>query len=341
MMTRVLVFGATGFLGDQVRRLLEQEYVPCTGIFAARRPAGTGSAWLTFGLAGASRSDLAALLESTRPDVVVNCVGAISGPPATLQAANLDAVARLVDALKAYCSRVPTGPVGPARRVRRIAGGRPEQATRLVHLGSAAEYGPHEPGHALDEETPCRPADPYGETKLAATTLIQEAVWDGRIDATVLRVFNPVGEGAPVTTLAGSAAIALGDALATGAKAIELGSLDSWRDFVDSRDVARAAVLAAIAPGSGAPAKRCSSVLNVGRGEAVSARWLVGSLAAVAGFTGEIIERPAGPPRSADVRWQQADITAVRKRLGWQPEHTLAESLACLWHGARPTTAGH
>nr|WP_322975329.1 NAD-dependent epimerase/dehydratase family protein [Actinacidiphila bryophytorum] len=66
-------------------------------------------------------------------------------------------------------------------------------AARLVQLGSAAEYGPGVPGTALAESAAARPAGVYGATKLAGTL----AVAGSGLDAVVLRVFNPVGAGAP------------------------------------------------------------------------------------------------------------------------------------------------
>ena len=65
---------------------------------------------------------------------------------------------------------------------------------RLVHLGSAAEYG-RGPGRApVREDEPARPVGPYGVTKLAGTRLVELARTAG-LPAVVLRVFNPVGPG--------------------------------------------------------------------------------------------------------------------------------------------------
>ena len=65
--------------------------------------------------------------------------------------------------------------------------------------------------------------------------------------AVVLRVFNPVGPGAPEESLPGRVAAELRRALASGAE-VRLGSLDAVRDFVDARDVADAVIAAAAGP---------------------------------------------------------------------------------------------
>ena len=46
---------------------------------------------------------------------------------------------------------------------------------RLVHIGSAAEYGPATEGTPVTEQAPPRPASAYGATKLAGTALTELA----------------------------------------------------------------------------------------------------------------------------------------------------------------------
>ena len=102
---------------------------------------------------------------------------------------------------------------------------------------------------------------------------------------------------------------------------LRLGDLSAHRDFVDVRDVARAAVLAR----RPRPA-RCRRVLNIGSGRAVrSATWCTAG--DVAGFRGRIEEGGAGSARSAAVAWQCADIAAAGQALGWQPRPRSTDSL--------------
>ncbi|QKV91052.1 hypothetical protein HUT19_04280 [Streptomyces sp. NA02950] len=49
------------------------------------------------------------------------------------------------------------------------------------------------------------------------------------------------------------------------------------------------------------------------------------------GFRGRPEENGDGSGRSAAVSWQQADIAAAGRVIGWQPRHTFADSLAGLW----------
>ena len=296
---RLLIIGASGFLGTHIRRRACAAGLDV--VTAGRSPLPGSPGHRLADLAGPTAGQPAAvgaMLADVAPDAVVNCAGATGGPPGELAAVNVDGTYALVQAML-------------------------RTAARLVHLGSAAEYGPAAPGVPVTEQAPARPAGLYGATKLAGTRLVELAVAAG-LDAVVLRVFNPVGPGAPVTSLPGRLAAELRRALADGAD-VRLGPLDAVRDFVDARDVADA-VLAAVTAGS-----LPHPVLNVGSGQAVPVRALAAGLATVSGCTAGVREDGPGQPRSADIPWQQADISLARGDLGWRPRRDLATSLADLW----------
>ena len=158
---------------------------------------------------------------------------------------------------------------------------------RLIQMGSAAEYGPQAGHRPVCEAATPHPASPYALTKLMATRLVVAAIEEKRVQGTVLRVFNPVGAGAPETSLPGRAAHAIRRAMAEQRRSITLGSLQVHRDFVAATDVGTATVLAAAA--ADLPA-----ILNVGRGVAMSADALLTLLEGVAGFDGQIIESERG-----------------------------------------------
>lgn len=285
---RCLLIGASGFIGGQVHKRLAAD--PAVIVIPAGR-----SGPLRLDLAGASHAELAGRLRETAPDVVVNCVGTTDGEPADLAVGNVVVVARLLAALQS--STIDC---------------------KLVHLGSAAEYGAVPEGRTVLESCPPQPVSAYGMSKLAGTELVLAARRDGR-PATVLRIFNPIGPGTPETLLPGRLVSAVRVSAATGDPA-RLGPLDGHRDFVDVRDVAAAVAAAVTATG------QLPGVLNVGSGRATALRDLAAMAARMAGVPMPA-EESIGSVRSAAVTWQQADITAAVSALGFQPAYPLAASL--------------
>jgi nucleoside-diphosphate-sugar epimerase len=293
---RVLLFGASGFIGRHVRAALLADPrvgdVVCPGRDRHDLVAG-------------DTAGLAALLRAEAPDAVVCCVGALGGSDTDLVRANTMVAAMLLEA---------------------VADAAP--GARLVRLGSAGEYGVVPRGHAVAEDDRTEPVGAYGVSHLAGTRLFARAGDAGRVDAVSVRVFNPIGAGQPAENVLGRAVLRLREALATGAPAITLGPLGAYRDFVDVQDVAaliRAIVLAERVP---------SRVYNAGSGRAVTVREAVALLADRAGWRGTVHEAGTGPQRSAAVDWIRADISRAGAELGWVPAHDLGTSIKNIWAAA-------
>ncbi|MDH6123274.1 NAD(P)-dependent oxidoreductase [Kitasatospora sp. GP82] len=312
---RVLLLGADGFIGRRVAdRLMTEDELQVTVL--GRRD----SADIRFDLTAGSPGALARFLDAVAPQVVINCAGATYGSSRALIRANTLAVATVCEAIR-----------------------RSREPARLVHVGSAAEYGPMPSGVPIPESVEPRPAGPYGVSKLAGT----ELVISSGLDAAVLRVFDVVGPGSPTASLFGRLAEGLRRALEQGEHQVRMPDLSGFRDFVDVRDVARAIQSAAVSAATG--------VINIGSGHAVRARDAAGLLVRAAGFEGSISEdarqvlvpsqstadqqhRGAEPHRVSDARpvlepvqWRQADVRTARDRLGWRAQVPLEESLGDIW----------
>lgn len=307
---RILVLGATGFIGRAVCRAAVDEGCGSNLVMHVRRgdqvdEALAGIEWRALDLVRADLSAYAELMDGVRPDVVVNCVGLTSGTGDELHALNVDVVTKLIATLA----------------------GRPH--VHLIHIGSAAEYGVQPRGTPVAETALAAPRSVYALSKYESTRRLMDSVAAGRINVTILRVFNPLGRHSPAATLAGSAAALFDQAIRYNWSEVHLGNLDTWRDYVDTRDVGSATLAAAAAHREG------GVVLNVGRGESVQSRHIINSLAAIAGFQGRIGESRAGSERSTVVQWQCADITAIREQLGWRPRYSIEDSLHDVWDAAR------
>ena len=296
---RVLVLGASGFVGRQVMRACQSHGLEVIG---TSRRAQVG--WLML-----DPTDLNALrhtLETVQPTVIINSVGATTGTLPELLAANVLVVANLLETLLHDV----------------------QYSARLVHLGSAAEYGPVPSGTSIQPDASTNPVSAYGLTKLSASQLLNHARVSSNLQTVVLRLFNALGPGLQDSTLPGAAIQKFRMALKQGSS-MRFGSLKSYRDFVDVRDVADALVLAATVD----PVP--PAVLNLGSGRATQTRTLIQMLARVAGFTGEILEDGPGSPRHSDVPWQQANIDLTVSSLSWQPRHSLRDSLETMWEASR------
>jgi nucleoside-diphosphate-sugar epimerase len=294
--TRIVLFGASGFIGGHVRALLGADArvssLDCPGRDRVD-------------LTGPPDGRLADLLREARPDAVVCCVGRLNGSGYELVRANTMPAAALLAA------------VGAAA---------PE--ARLIRLGSAAEYGAVPPGRAAREDDVAEPVSEYGLSHLIATRLVELAARADGIRGTTLRVFNPIGPGMTGDTMLGRAAARIAEAVRADRPEVTLGDLSAYRDFVDVRDVAAAVVAAVFAPAV-APA-----VVNVGSGCAVPARLAVQLLAHQAGYDGRLVEKGAGPARSASVGWMLADLDRAAATLGWVPVFDLGSSVRAVWTAA-------
>jgi len=296
--TLALVLGANGFVGRHVVEAMSGASgidVIGAGI-GAPLPALEG-AWRDIDLLAGDDDRLEADLRSSRPSLIVNCTGATTGSAADLVRLNVLVTARVLESIA-----------------------RSGVQARLVHLGSAAEYGPGPAGLPVAETACARPVSAYGIAKLAATQLVATAAAGG-LDAVVLRVFNALGPGMPAGSMPGSALERLSDAVRNATPRIEMGPLGAVRDFVDVRDIGAAVVAACLAPRLDAP------ILNVGSGTGHTARELVEALAVRVGFDGEIGEAAAGSPRSSDEPWQIANVELVAKMLGWRAVHDLRSTV--------------
>jgi nucleoside-diphosphate-sugar epimerase len=293
MSRRVVLFGASGFIGGHVRAALEADPEVDAVICPGRRD---------HDLIDGDHRGLGRLIRDSEPTAIVCCVGRLGGTDSELIRGNTLVATTLLEAVAAV---------------------RP--GVRLVRLGSAGEYGIVPEGHAVTEEDPAAPVAAYGVSHLAGTRLFQLAGENGLADTVSLRVFNPIGPGMSQENMLGRAADRIRAALATGADEITMGPLSAYRDFVDVRD------LAAIVPAVLRPPRLHHRVFNVGSGTAVRSRKAVRLLAEAAGYPGEVREEGVGPRRSAAVDWIRADVGRARDELGWRPSRDLATSIKDIW----------
>jgi len=108
----------------------------------------------------------------------------------------------------------------------------------FIYLGSAAEYGESLfLDRPLCETDPCFPITPYGHAKHAASLLVLAARHRG-LRTTVARLFTAIGPGMPRQSILGRITFEIAQMSKEG-NILHVGNLETYRDFLDVRDVAQ------------------------------------------------------------------------------------------------------
>jgi nucleoside-diphosphate-sugar epimerase len=187
--------------------------------------------------------------------------------------------------------------------------------TRAVLAGSCAEYQWGLPGPCLERGTPLRPATLYGSAKHATRTVLEAAAPGLGIELAWGRLFFLYGPGEDERRLVASVAGALlrGERAATGAGT-------QLRDFMHVDDAGAALAALVAAPG-------VRGALNVASGEGRPVRELIEAIAREAGRP-ELLDVGALPPRPGDPGELVAGVARLRDEVGFRPRIDLERGLA-------------
>jgi UDP-glucose 4-epimerase len=188
----------------------------------------------------------------------------------------------------------------------------------------------------LTEDHPCRPINPYGETKLVGEWLMHDVATAAGLDWVSLRYFNVAGAGARE----------LGDtgvfnlipmvfrALSNGQNPQVFGNDyptpdgSCIRDYIHVTDLADAHVTAVRRLEQMVSPQRCAAVYNVGRGEGVSVLEVMTAVreATELDFTADVVARRAGDPARL-----VASADRIRADLGWTASRNLSDMVLSAW----------
>ena len=199
---------------------------------------------------------------------------------------------------------------------------------RLLFASSAEIYGrSFATGRPLDETAPPAPMNGYAATKAAADLALGAMANDG-LRVVRLRLFNHTGPGQSDEFVLPAFArqIALIEA-GRQRSPLQVGRLDSMRDFLDVRDVCGAYVACLRHDADLAP----DAVLNIASGVPRRIGDILRELLDLAGLRAE----PATDTtrlRGAEIPSASGDSSRARRLLGWAPsipwQQTLADVLA-------------
>jgi len=302
---RVLITGADGFIGQHLCARLEGRSLEVSR--GVRRSSGARpqASWVETGdLAESDR--LPALLAGH--DAIVHLAGRAhvlheteADPRGEYQRANVHATRRLAEA-------------AAATNVRRI-----------VFLSTIGVLGDRS-NHALTEQDPVAPAEPYADSKLQAERALQEVAARTELEVVILRPTLTYGPNCPGNMARLVRLVARGTPL-------PFASIDSRRSFIGIDNLSGLIELALVHPAA------AGETFVVADGEDIALPDLLHHLAAGMHMTARLFPFPrtllelgaelVGHRRAFDklTASLRVDATKARRVLGWSPEVPLAEGL--------------
>ena len=217
---------------------------------------------------------------------------------------------------------------------------------KFVFSSTTATYG--EPDQVpISEDTPQRPINPYGFTKLVIEQALADYAEAYGMGYAALRYFNAAGahpdgtigeDHEPETHLIPIVLqVALGqrDSITIFGNDYQTSDGTCVRDYVHVNDLADAHLKALdkIRPSTGI-------CLNLGTGRGTSVREIIDACREV---TGHAIPEKIGQRREGDPSELVADASRAQDQLGWKPQYVDVRSIvetACLWHHLHPNGYG-
>lgn len=270
---------------------------------------------------------MATVFAETRPDAVIHFAGSISVPesvenPLKYYNNNFANTCRLVETC--------------------LAAG----IDKFIFSSTAAVYGIPETQPVM-ENSPLRPINPYGRSKLMAEEMLKDTAAANAFRYVALRYFNvagadPKGRAGQVVKNSTNL-IKVVSELAAGRRSGMTVYGDDYatddgtciRDFIHVSDLADAHVSALSYLMSGGD----SEIMNCGYGEGYSVARVLSEASRI---VGEKLPFTIGPRRAGDPAQVVSDPSRIRDRLGWVPRHNdldLILRTAIGWEKSLPTIA--
>ncbi len=295
---RALITGIAGFFGNHLsERLLSLEW-DVYGL-DLRTPAIPHLQNKTYITSLDNKDHLHAILAEVKPDIVFHLAGIIKANHAqSYIEANVLGTLSLFEAL------LETG-IKP----------------RVILASSSAVYGAGQGKRLISEKFPLRPITDYAVSKVAQEAIGQRFWFGNGIPVIIARTFNTLGPGQP-ETLACSA-FARQIAFAENNEqihSIQIGNLNTHRDFVDIRDVTNALALLSI---QGKPGE----AYNICSGKTVSIQECLNELLKLSRKPLQVSKDPTKLQKN-DVPIQIGTPAKLKQATRWDPQFSTKQSLA-------------
>ena len=293
---RALITGSQGFVGQYLRRELEESGYEVVGLDIQPGEGAVQADLL-------NPEQLAAAVRQAEPDAVFHLAGQADVarswkiPQKTMEI-NVLAAVNLMEAARAF-----------------------NPSVRMVLVGSSDQYGNlGEAGRMVSESLATHPQTPYAVSKKAQEEMARVYVRAYGMNICMTRSFNHGGAGQRLGFLIPDFASGIVKVERGEAKSLKVGNLTSRRDFTHVKDVARAYRLIGE---KGKPGE----VYNVGSGVTWSAQEILDKLCAMAVCPIPVEQDPARM-RPSDTPVICCDHTKLTTDTGWQPQIPLEDILS-------------
>jgi nucleoside-diphosphate-sugar epimerase len=302
---RVLVLGASGFIGRWVARALTAEgaelHAAVRGAEAFRQLAGSWKIDAAVHEIDALRTgEVARVVDEVKPVIAFNLVGygvdRSEVDEDRMRLLNAELPGDLAAALARHVLEEWTG-------------------QRLVHVGSALEYGLLTGVASEHREGPLHTS--YGRTKRAGTTAVASFATSQRFAGVTARLFTVFGQGEHDGRLLPTLIRA-----SRSGEDVHLSAGTQRRDFTYVEDVASGLLALGIAP--------ClpGEVVNLATGHLHRVREFVGVAGRRLGISPSRIRFGVEPIRSDEMQLDGVDTGRLRALLEWTPDGNLDNLLA-------------
>lgn len=293
---KVLVIGANGFVGRHLtEELLNDKNIDT--VTSSREGCTDHVIDLL------DRKSIRSVLDDVLPDVVISCAGIIN---------NTDNAYLNRD----FCNNLFVEIVGK---------GAPYP--KVILSGSASVYGEvGDENRIVNEDTALNATSNYGRSKIQEEEVAFQFAKRYDMNVVIARIFNPIGSGMGEKFLMTNLLKQIVDIKSRKSSTIEISRLDSLRDYIDVRDVARA--LHSIALKDDHAGYR---VLNIGSGHATSNGEILESMLRLVELDEKptIIETRTEPePLYASC----ADISRIKSEYNWEPKYDLVSTIEEIIH---------
>jgi GDP-4-dehydro-6-deoxy-D-mannose reductase len=314
MSRRVLITGGSGFVGQWLSRLLLERGA---AVFGGTIEGAPGGALLSDKEKGAicwtqldvlSEEDIGRALDASAPDWVIHLAG-VAYPP--------EANASPVRAFEINA-------LGAARLLWALAPRAKDSNPRVLVVGSAEQYGPHQVSeYPLSETAAAHPLTAYAASKAAQELVALQIFRRTGLEVICTRSFNHSGPGHGESYLLPSL-VRRARELPKSGGTLRIGNSTPQRDFLHVNDVVDAYVrlLERGQPGE---------VYNVSSGRAMSVHDIAERVLKRSGTSAEIAVDPA-LVRPIDMPILVGDNAKLRRATGWTPHRSIDDIIDDLIH---------